>query len=324
MDWLDDIGSWFSESADEVGDWFSDTASDVGDWFSPDPVGLGYGDMVGPPSWLAASTASPQKFGFGSSSDWLSQLPADSWFSNETSPYAFNYDEIVPQEILDIKFPATDVGEYGPPSWLANVTEAVSAPQSSGGGGIEDFLDKTEGALGKYKNTLGLGAGLLGAGIGFMDARNANKRNAKAAKQLAAEAAARRAQAMMYDAPLRSTNTRTPNLVWGAKNPVAFNNNAVNKIVAAAEGGHIQGFSKGGYAHGGTPGQSDQIPAMLSDGEFVVDAATVADLGDGNNAAGASALERMRQNVRKHKRSAPVNKIPPKAKKPEQYMKKGK
>lgn len=83
-------------------------------------------------------------------------------------------------------------------------------------------------------------------------------------------------------------------------------------------------FASGGYAHGGTPGQSDQIPAMLSDGEFVIDAATVADLGDGNNAAGASALERMRQNVRRHKRSAPANKIPPKAKKPEQYMKKGK
>jgi len=56
----------------------------------------------------------------------------------------------------------------------------------------------------------------------------------------------------------------------------------------------------------------------------VMDADTVSALGDGNNAAGASALEKMRQNIRKHKRSAPVNKIPPKAKKPEQYMKKGK
>jgi hypothetical protein len=82
--------------------------------------------------------------------------------------------------------------------------------------------------------------------------------------------------------------------------------------------------ASGGYFEGGTSGQSDKIPAMLSDGEFVMDADTVAALGDGNNAAGASALEKMRQNVRKHKRSAPADKIPPKAKKPEQYLKKGK
>lgn len=79
-----------------------------------------------------------------------------------------------------------------------------------------------------------------------------------------------------------------------------------------------------GYMAGGTSGQSDKIPAMLSDGEFVMDADTVSALGDGNNAAGASALEQMRQNIRKHKRAAPVNKIPPKAKKPEAYLKKGK
>lgn len=79
--------------------------------------------------------------------------------------------------------------------------------------------------------------------------------------------------------------------------------------------------ARGGYLQGGTPGQSDKIPAMLSDGEFVMDADTVSALGDGNNAAGASALDQMRRNIRKHKRSAPVNKIPPKAKKPEQYFK---
>lgn len=86
----------------------------------------------------------------------------------------------------------------------------------------------------------------------------------------------------------------------------------------------LGGYANGGYFAGGAPGQSDKIPAMLSDGEFVMDADTVSALGDGNNAAGASALEQMRRNIRAHKRNAPVNKIPPKAKKPEQYMKKGK
>ena len=96
-----------------------------------------------------------------------------------------------------------------------------------------------------------------------------------------------------------------------------------------AKGGPIEGglsaASKPQFFRGGTKGQADKIPAMLSDGEFVWDADTVAALGDGNTEAGASALEQMRQNIRRHKRSAPVNKIPPKAKKPEAYLpKKGK
>lgn len=80
----------------------------------------------------------------------------------------------------------------------------------------------------------------------------------------------------------------------------------------------------GGLAHyvsGGTAGQDDKIPAMLSDGEYVMDADTVAALGDGNNAAGAKKLDKMRVGIRAHKRSAPPTKIPPKAKAPEAYLK---
>lgn len=76
-----------------------------------------------------------------------------------------------------------------------------------------------------------------------------------------------------------------------------------------------------GYLNGGTPGQADKIPAMLSDGEYVMDADSVSSLGDGNNAAGAAALDKMRENIRRHKRSAPAHKVPPKAKAPEQYLK---
>ena len=101
------------------------------------------------------------------------------------------------------------------------------------------------------------------------------------------------------------------------------------QTVGAAKGGQIKGglgqASEAKFFRGGSKGQADKIPAMLSDGEFVFDADTVAALGDGNTEAGASALELMRRNIRKHKRSAPVDKIPPKAKKPEAYLsKKGK
>lgn len=75
------------------------------------------------------------------------------------------------------------------------------------------------------------------------------------------------------------------------------------------------------YVQGGTSGQADKVPAMLSDGEYVMDADVVSALGDGNNAAGAKKLDKMRVGIRTHKRSASPTKIPPKAKKPEAYLK---
>lgn len=67
-------------------------------------------------------------------------------------------------------------------------------------------------------------------------------------------------------------------------------------------------------------GQADNIRSMLSPGEFIMDAATVSDLGDGNTEAGAAKLEHMRQAIRAHKRSAPVGKIPPAAKSLSHYL----
>lgn len=82
-----------------------------------------------------------------------------------------------------------------------------------------------------------------------------------------------------------------------------------------------QQYARGGYVSGGGTGQSDSIHALLSNGEYVMDADTVAALGDGSTDAGVSALDKMREEIRKHRRSAPVTKIPPKAKTPMQYVK---
>ena len=76
----------------------------------------------------------------------------------------------------------------------------------------------------------------------------------------------------------------------------------------------------GKHVQGPGTGQSDDIPAMLADGEYVFDADTVSALGDGSNKAGASVLDKMREAIRKHKRSAPIDKIPPKAKSPLEYL----
>ncbi len=79
-------------------------------------------------------------------------------------------------------------------------------------------------------------------------------------------------------------------------------------------------YRQGAAVSGVGTGQSDDIPAMLADGEWVWDADTVSALGDGSNKAGSELLDAFRQSVREHKRSAPNNKIPPPAS-PLQYMK---
>lgn len=86
---------------------------------------------------------------------------------------------------------------------------------------------------------------------------------------------------------------------------------------------HIPEFitgKTGHYVDGRGTGQSDEIPAMLADGEYVIDADTVAALGDGSSKAGSELLDKFREAIREHKRSAPADKIPPKAS-PLQYMK---
>ena len=145
-----------------------------------------------------------------------------------------------------------------------------------------------------------------------------------------------------------------------------------SKYHEAAPKGHKPEFITGltgYYADGRGTGQSDDIPAMLHDGDYVMDAETVAQLGDGSskagrqvlegfmhqvphskavggsvvpakiadgefvfpaafvsaigkgdNKAGAKILDGLREKLREHKRSAPVNKIPPKAKSPLDYI----
>ena len=80
-------------------------------------------------------------------------------------------------------------------------------------------------------------------------------------------------------------------------------------------------YRAGARVEGAGDGQSDDIPAMLADGEYVIDAETVAQLGNGSNKAGAKVLDSFRENIRAHKRNAPLNQIPPKSKSPLAYLK---
>jgi hypothetical protein len=74
----------------------------------------------------------------------------------------------------------------------------------------------------------------------------------------------------------------------------------------------------GQFLEGYTGGQDDKIPALLSDGEFVIPADVVSHAGDGNNAAGAKKFDELLKNIRKHKGGS--IKLPPKAKSLTSYM----
>ena len=85
-----------------------------------------------------------------------------------------------------------------------------------------------------------------------------------------------------------------------------------------------QQFQGGGYARGAGSGRDDTIEALLSDGEYVMDAETVSLLGDGSNDAGAARLDEMREELRRHKgRELSKGKFSPDARRPMQYLKRG-
>lgn len=80
------------------------------------------------------------------------------------------------------------------------------------------------------------------------------------------------------------------------------------------------GPSKGGssYIKGPEGGQDDTRMIMASPGEYIMDATTVADIGDGNSEAGARKLDKMRDNIARHK--GRKKRVPNKAKRPESYL----
>jgi hypothetical protein len=116
--------------------------------------------------------------------------------------------------------------------------------------------------------------------------------------------------------------------------------------IQAAKGGAMTGTRYGKYARGGlsTPlmaaggkmrvdfrhgdavtgagdGQSDDIPAMLADGEFVFPADVVAAIGNGSTKAGSDKLYDMMHGIRAHVRSAKPKDLPPEIKSPLDFLK---
>ena len=90
--------------------------------------------------------------------------------------------------------------------------------------------------------------------------------------------------------------------------------------VAMAMGGPLGQVAR--FARGSGSGRDDTINARLSDGEYVMDAETVAMLGDGSSKEGARRLDQMREQLRQHKgKSLAKGKFSPDAKSPLSYIK---
>lgn len=87
--------------------------------------------------------------------------------------------------------------------------------------------------------------------------------------------------------------------------------------------GGLEGLG-GKYVEGKGDGTSDDITAMLANGEYVFSADVVSALGNGSNKAGADRLGEMVKAIRERARSAPPDKLPPDAKSPLEYLKSSK
>ena len=116
-------------------------------------------------------------------------------------------------------------------------------------------------------------------------------------------------------------NSNWNNLTGGQYNKAAPDATANSPATTlAAQGGALNRISN--LARGSGSGRDDTINARLSDGEYVMDAETVALLGDGSNAEGARRLDKMRKEIRAQKgKSLAKGKFSPNAKSPLAYLK---
>lgn len=143
---------------------------------------------------------------------------------------------------------------------------------------------------------------------GILNLAGSAFQNDKAAK--AAKKNDKKAQAQ-FNKPLPEWN----NTIQRTNNPLDYEHygesNGENSFFS---GNHL---ADGGLAHG----RSDNIDAKLSEGEYVIDAETVALLGNGSTEAGADRLDQFRSNIRQHKGAALANgDISPDAAPVEQYL----
>lgn len=141
-------------------------------------------------------------------------------------------------------------------------------------------------------------------------------------------------QPMLPTGEFYTYGTAPPEL-WPVENPPPLTQEQQDEENEQSQDGSEQAYAEGGdvqgglsalsdqpmFAQGPGDGRSDDIDAKLSDGEYVVDAETVALLGNGSIEAGAEALDQMRVALRQHKgKELAKGKFSPAAKSPMDYL----
>jgi hypothetical protein len=136
-----------------------------------------------------------------------------------------------------------------------------------------------------------------------------------------------RPEAKFFEGTYKLAEPTQPAMVPPPSEPSGVVTSAVGGLVDENMTGGLIGYAKGGdakperYVDGPGSGREDLIPAMLSDGEYVIDAETLALLGDGSTKEGARRMDQFRAKIRQHKgRALSRGRISPNAKSPEKYM----
>lgn len=230
-----------------------------------------------------------------------------------------------------VEDPGMFSGQYDP--MRQAIDTAGGAP---GAGGPSSWWDKMIGGadsaadwMEKHKMATMMGLGLGLGGLNAYGSAQAAKRNQEFQRQALADQKARQAQ-QDYPAPYSGMNIGPPTQSdysrTAVMNPLALRNYGAGPEARFfnASGGlpahhraHSGAFDLLSHEGGG---QEDNVPAMLSPKEYVLDADVVSALGDGNPDHGAKKLDAFREKIRAHKRGAPSSRIPPKARPLESYM----
>lgn len=239
-----------------------------------------------------------------------SEIPMDG--SGSLAPYSGDAQGMLPGE---------PSGQWGGPTGMPGPSDSSGIMSKLGSAG--EWMQKN-----KLATMMGLGLGL--GGLQAYGASRSAKAN-RAAQDAANQRLAQR-QALMDNPPPYSgmniqPGTRTDISRTAVMNPLALRNYGAGpemRFFKASGGLPAHGSPRRSafdtIVHGDGGGQDDNVPAMLSPKEYVLDADVVAALGDGNPDHGAKKLDQFRERIRQHKRGAPTGKIPPKSRSIESYM----
>lgn len=327
---------------DDSSNWMGDIGSSIGDTFAD--IGSGFGDFFGSFFAKDGGLATPL-FAEGGDvrgyADGSAVTLADNVVSDPNSPTGYSmYSVPVTADGVVV-----DIGAYGSPSASSGILS-----------GLGNILS---GGIGNTLVGAGLGAG-IGSLLGNQTSTSTTGVDMSKIGQIAPRTTsfgmgpARVVPYSQYGTPAASTSDYSQlmeslgaptKMADGGSTYYTFGKEVdpLQNLNGYEREGQMQNMKTGGLPKASTPmtpegrhdyrqgayvdgigdGQSDDIPAMLADGEYVIDSETVSALGNGSNKAGAKVLDQFRHGVRSHKRSAPLDKIPPKAKSPLEYIRMG-